>query len=639
MQIHEIGEHDGRPYLALEYVAGGTLERGLAGTPLPVDRAVSLVETLARAVQHAHERGVVHRDLKPSNVLLTAEGEPRITDFGLAKLLVGDSRQTESGALVGTPSYMAPEQVEGAPAVTGPVTDIYALGAILYELLTGRPPFRGESPMATMLQVRGSDVVPPRQLRPGLPRDLETICLKSLEKEPRRRYQTAAALAEDLCRYREGRPIIARPVPAWERIWLLGKTPESLGRGHLPGCHRNTALLAGGIYHTIQLRRLNLRLASSNLELESARSKAEQNAREALAAITQMLVRVADKQLSGVPEAEPVRRDLLRDALKQLEPLQQRNSTDPEIRHEMGRAYLGIAAIHKALGEYAQAADQCRKAIAELDALLAEHPENERYQDTVAGAHIALADLVAPEQGKEHFVRALALWEPLAAKDPAFRGKLAGSYFGLAYLKGGFGLAPAMSFLEKAIELLESLTKDDPLTYNHDLARAIYNLGYAEAGVGQVESALGHYRRSLRIWDSIPPQQRGESDQEGIVACQMALGTLLPLVTSNTDHDEAPKILRQAVESCDQLARRHPGLVEHRSALSRAWSNLGSLLLGRKALRGGGIELLEGAADQRAECARLPRATRSAYPPGSLLPEPGGHPGQAEEDLRGASRV
>ncbi len=156
VQIHEIGEHDGRPYLALEYVAGGTLERGLAGTPLPVDRAVRLVETLARAVQHAHERGVVHRDLKPSNVLLTAEGEPKITDFGLAKLLVGDSRQTESGALVGTPSYMAPEQVEGAPAVIGPVTDIYALGAILYELLTGRPPFRGESPMATMLQVRGS---------------------------------------------------------------------------------------------------------------------------------------------------------------------------------------------------------------------------------------------------------------------------------------------------------------------------------------------------------------------------------------------------------------------------------------------------------------------------------------------------
>ena len=176
----------------------------------------------------------------------------------------------------------------------------------------------------------------------------------------------------------------------------------------------------------------------------------------------------------------------------------------------------------------------------------------------------------------------MRLWEPLAVNNPAFRGKLAGSYFGVAYLKGGFGVAPAMSYLRKAIELLESLATDDPLTYNHDLARAIYNLGYAEAGLGRVESALGLYRRSLRIWDSIPPQQRGESDQEGIVACQMALGTLLPIAISNTDHDEAPKILRQAVDSCDQLARRHPGLVEHRSALSRAWSNLGSFYWGEK---------------------------------------------------------
>ena len=580
VQIHEIGEHEGRPFLALEYVQGGTLERSLAGTPLLVDRAARLVETLARAVQHAHERGVVHRDLKPSNVLLSAEGEPKITDFGLAKLLAGDSRQTESGALVGTPSYMAPEQVEGAPAVIGPATDIYALGAILYEALSGRPPFRGESPIATMLQVRGSDVVPPRQLRPGLSRDLETICLKSLEKEPRRRYQTAAALADDLGRYLDGRPIVARPVPVWERGWLWARRQKALAAGILLGVLAVLALLAGGVYHNVQLRRLNTRLASSNLALEEARSSAEQNAREALAAITQMLVRVADQRLSGVPEAEPVRRDLLNDALKQLEPLRQRNPTDPEIRHEMGRAHLGIAAIHKALGEYTQARDQIGKALGMLDALLAEYPDNDRLKNTVAKAHIDLAELLSPKQGKDHFLRAVALWDPLADKDPAVRGRLAASYYSLAFSKSGFGLAPPASYCQKAIELLESLAKDDPLVYNPELARATYNLGLAESTAGEFASAVGHYRRSLRIWNAIPPQQRSESDQEGIVACQNALGTSLPRLAVGADRGEAQTILRQAVDSCSELARRHPRLLAHRAALSRAWSNLGSFYWG-----------------------------------------------------------
>jgi serine/threonine protein kinase len=215
VQIHEIGEHDGRPFLALEYVGGGTLYRAFAGKPQPADRAARLVETLARAVEHAHERGVVHRDLKPANVMLTAAGEPKITDFGLAKLLAGDSKQTESGALVGTPSYMAPEQLEGTAGVIGPTTDVYALGAILYEALTGRPPFHAESPMATMLQVKACDVVSPCRLRSNLPRNLETICLKSLEKDPRRRYSTAGALADDLRRYLNGQPTLARPIPPW----------------------------------------------------------------------------------------------------------------------------------------------------------------------------------------------------------------------------------------------------------------------------------------------------------------------------------------------------------------------------------------------------------------------------------------
>jgi eukaryotic-like serine/threonine-protein kinase len=182
------------------------------------------METLARAMYYAHRRGVVHRDLKPANILLAADGTPKITDFGLAKLLQDEAGSaplvtlTHTGAILGTPSYMAPEQAEGQARTIGPAADVYALGAVLYELLTGRSPFRGTTPLETLEQVRTLEPVPPRRLRPGLPRELETICLKCLDKEPSRRYADAEALAEDLRRHLHGEPIAARDSNALERL-------------------------------------------------------------------------------------------------------------------------------------------------------------------------------------------------------------------------------------------------------------------------------------------------------------------------------------------------------------------------------------------------------------------------------------
>jgi WD40 repeat protein len=240
VQVHEVGLADGCPYLALEYVNGGTLAQQLTGTPLPVQQAARFVEILARAVHYAHERGVVHRDLTPANVLLQKEESgrreeesvrsdsssllplssfiPKITDFGLAKLLIGAGPTlTHSGTVLGTPSYMAPEQAAGQVKAIGPATDVYALGAILYELLTGRPPFHAETPLETLQQVAAMEPVPPRRLQWKLPRDPETICLKCLRKEPGRRYASALALADDLRRFQAGEPIVARPVGPVER--------------------------------------------------------------------------------------------------------------------------------------------------------------------------------------------------------------------------------------------------------------------------------------------------------------------------------------------------------------------------------------------------------------------------------------
>ena len=201
VQIHHLGDHDGRPYLELEYVDGGSLDDRSDGTPLPAGEAAELVEALARAIHYSHGLGVVHRDLKPSNILLTQDGRAKIADFGLAKMLDTDSRITGSGLILGDPSYMAPEQASGETRGAGPSADIYALGAILYALLTGRPPFRAATIPETLRQVREEAPVPPCRLQPSLPRDVETITLKCLQKRPADRYATAAALAEDLRRF------------------------------------------------------------------------------------------------------------------------------------------------------------------------------------------------------------------------------------------------------------------------------------------------------------------------------------------------------------------------------------------------------------------------------------------------------
>lgn len=218
VQIFDVGDQEGLPFFSMEFVEGGSLAQRLDGTPWPPLQAARLVATLASAVESAHRRGIIHRDLKPANVLLAADGTPKITDFGLAKRTDGSPPQTATGAVLGTPSYMAPEQAHGMGRDIGPPVDLYALGAILYELLTGRPPFRAATPLDTVLQVVSQDPVPPRRLQPKLPRDLETICLKCLEKAPARRYADAASLIADLGCFLDGRPIRARPARFPERM-------------------------------------------------------------------------------------------------------------------------------------------------------------------------------------------------------------------------------------------------------------------------------------------------------------------------------------------------------------------------------------------------------------------------------------
>jgi len=221
--IHEVGEHEGRQYFSMDYVEGKNLAEVIQGKPMAAREAAALLKTIAEAVHHAHQRGTLHRDLKPQNVLIDAEGRPRITDFGLAKRVDQNSELTQAGAVMGSPSYMPPEQATGRHDQVGPHSDVYSLGAILYQLLTGQAPFVGETPLATLHKVVEEDPVPPSKHNPLSPPDLETICLKCLEKKPERRYHTARALAEELERFLNHEPILARPASEWRKVsvWML----------------------------------------------------------------------------------------------------------------------------------------------------------------------------------------------------------------------------------------------------------------------------------------------------------------------------------------------------------------------------------------------------------------------------------
>jgi serine/threonine protein kinase/tetratricopeptide (TPR) repeat protein len=412
VQVYDVGEYAGGPFLALELVPGANLTRRLAEGPLPPRVAAELVVQLADAVQYAHLQGVVHRDLKPANILLSlvpcplssVEGRdnadvpqgtkdkgqrtiPKITDFGLARILADDSGTTASGAVIGTPSYMAPEQAAGAKAV-GPAADIYALGAILYECLTGRPPFRAATVGETLDQVRSADPVAPCRLQPAVPRDLNTVCLKCLEKDPAKRYLSAGELTADLRRFLASKPVLARPVGLWGRSWRwCSRNPRVAGL-----MAALVAVLAGGFVSVFgQWRRAEhlYELAESRLVTADAeRAAAETNLRhyrQAADDFAGLLDRLETDQLFHL-RTDSLRPELVVPALRRNQEFVAQHGDDPALRAEVVRALFRVAVLTRLLSSNAalparqKALDAGRRALAEMESFAATQPNVVQYR-------------------------------------------------------------------------------------------------------------------------------------------------------------------------------------------------------------------------------------------------------------------
>jgi len=533
VQIHEVGEHEGKPFFSLEFCGGGSLEKKLHGTPLPAQEAAALVETLARAMQAAHEQHVIHRDLKPANVLLTEHGTPKITDFGLAKKL-DEASQTQSGAIMGTPSYMAPEQAGGKSADIGPAADVYALGAILYECLTGRPPFKAATALDTILQVVSDEPVAPSQLQTKMPRDVETICLKCLRKEPQQRYLTADALAADLRRFQADEPIAARPPGRGERAWRW--------------CRRNKAVAAAvgaavfilvvGIVVSTGLAFWAMANATRAEAREREVRQEKEKTSEALAAEARRLVQtrqaldtltdgVIDDLLARRKELEPRQKAFLEKVLKLQQEIAQDAGADVESLRGAAEGQMRVAALQHRLSRLPEA-EQAYRAALDL---------NDRLQRMEPGEPISLA-------------RQASAWNYLGnVLREAGRPKEAGAA------------------LRHALQLMGQTGGLDRLKTQMNLA-LLLELG------DDLPGAVAGYREVLKGLADMEAAPVASEEARALAAqCRSNLGSAL---NSQGQDREAAEHLGKAIAMFRLLCREFLGRPEYRSGLAKALHNLGS---------------------------------------------------------------
>ena len=616
--VYEVGEIGGEQFFSMRYVEGESLAELLRNGPMEGRRAAGYLEPVARAVHQAHVHGILHRDLKPQNILVDAKtGRALVADFGLAKLSEGAEELTRAGEVMGTPPYMSPEQARDSAKVTA-MTDVYALGATLYHLVTGRPPFQAATPVETLRQVMDEEPVPPRQLNPSIDRDLETICVKCLEKEPPRRYDSAEALAEDLRRYLANEPIVARPISVFGRFvrWCR-RNPI------VAGLLGTAAVLAVGVVVSIIV---------GYVQTSAALTVAEERYRQARETVDKFCTRVSEDKLLNQPGMQPLQKELLEMALEPLQQFVEERADDPTVRDELAKAYFRVGRVNeliqspeKAMPSYQQARRMQEDLVAEtpddtgrlealgetltaigrtlsrqrkLEEALAAHKEaasvrtklvrlapgegefKRMLANSLMNMGIIQRETGRPEQARTKYEQAQALREEAAAAgfdSPELLRDLGMGYYNLARLAGSQrDSAEAEKNLREAVAVFEKLLKTDPRDLANQGRLIVCYRTLADVVVKKRERVEKALRAALTLLQGRLHVDPGDlASQSVLIACQ---GVLTDLASKRQeDRDSALDLYGKALRLVERLAWANPDVPNYQADLAGMCMNLGLL--------------------------------------------------------------
>jgi serine/threonine-protein kinase len=631
VQIYEVGEDRGHPYFSLEYVEGDSLAKKIGGTPRPPQEAARLVRALADGMEYAHQRGIIHRDLKPANVLLTAAGEPKVSDFGLVKRLEDDAGQTQSGSILGTPSYMAPEQAEGKIKEIGPHSDIYALGGILYELLTGRPPFRAASILDTLQQVRTSEPIPPSQFQPKVPRDLETICLKCLQKDPTKRYDRAAALGEDLHRFLAGEPIRARPVSRAEWLWRwcrrnprvaalggavlsllvawtltstllyrLARANERAALSHAASASRNAVLAehnAREAQSQANLAAVNAERAKANeAHARSQQQAAKQIAQDAIAQMIhlgeQLMGRLRAKHDPARAEAEwlRLRDDLLTMLQKETIPLAERIESQQVSPFAFATLHQRLGDLLRRLGQGAAARREYQQGYERLARIARGQPDNDMARANLGVMQLRLGEAALEQEGdaaraRHEFGRAWTIQEEIAQHPRSGNYSAVDNHrilSGIAIKQGIAELALGQPELarerfQNALDLRHAWTAAQPENVSAEsyTSEAEVWLGVAYSRLGDWKHARTHFEEAIQICAVLADRYPGDFSFKGDLAS--VYGEQAAALARIFQDGEAEKAINQSLRYAGDALAHNPEDTAQRLATAAGRERLAAI--------------------------------------------------------------
>ncbi len=568
--IHEIGEVEGQHFFSMEFVDGVQLGDLSREHPLDPRTAARYVLQIARAMQYAHDKGILHRDLKPANILVDQEGEPRITDFGLAKRVEGESALTMTGTIVGTPSYMPPEQASGDVQQVGTWSDIYSTGAILYELLTGAAPFRASSPFETIRLVLQSEPVAPRVLNPAIPRDLETICLKAMQKTPAARYASEGALADELQRFLDGMPIRARPISRVARTWRW--------------CRRNP-VVAG--LSTLAVMLLVATLTATTVGFVTTRAalrESNESFRQARNVVDDLFTQVSEDTLLNQPGLQPLRHDLLRRALDYYEKFLAQRGDDPAVREELAGTYLRVGLIKaeiespdKALPWYDKALQLQRQANpSDASALVV---QNERLGEVWNAIGRAQSQLRNDDQARHALQEAARLRRQVYVqrKEEERPVRLyANSLMNLGlFERERQHYQAARQLIREAQGIRDQFLAANPDSPKlvRDHAMGSYNLGIVELFDGHRDIGEQNLRSAIKQFGQILTAEPDDmQNQYRLATCRRVLGDSR---SAAEDLQSAATLYDQALATLLPLATLNPTVLEYQVSLAEVEMSLG----------------------------------------------------------------